>query len=235
MYVFILEDSSIEKPIERKTSSLTDLSTTLHKGHILLANRCAIIKVTDDEIRYGSTPIFNKRVMVLTESLVCSVLNTKWPVNAAFTAISTVSLSRISPTRMTSGSCRKNERKEAAKVKPIFSLTFTCATPSKLYSIGSSAVRILISSRLILCKAAYCVVVLPEPVGPVTNTIPCGASIALFTFFRSLASKPNESIDIDIAPLSKIRITTLSPLLVGNTEIRRSMLVFFALKIIAPS
>ena len=39
-------------------------------------------------------------------SLVCSVENTRWPVSAAWMAISAVSWSRISPTMITSGSCR---------------------------------------------------------------------------------------------------------------------------------
>ena len=51
---------------------------------------------------------------------VCSVLNTRCPVCAARNAILAVSASRISPTRITSGSCRKMERKAAAKVNPHF-------------------------------------------------------------------------------------------------------------------
>ena len=39
-----------------------------------------------------------------SDGIVCSVLKTKWPVNAAWIAISAVSKSRISPTRMMSGS-----------------------------------------------------------------------------------------------------------------------------------
>ena len=46
------------------------------------------------------------RLMVSVASSVCSVENTRWPVSAASSAVSTVSKSRISPTRMTSGSWR---------------------------------------------------------------------------------------------------------------------------------
>ena len=49
-------------------------------------------------------------MMRLIESvalIVCSVENTRWPVSAAASAVRTVSESRISPTRMTSGSWRR--------------------------------------------------------------------------------------------------------------------------------
>jgi hypothetical protein len=47
----------------------------------------------------------------------------EWPVSDACTAICAVSRSRISPTRMTSGSCRRIERSPRAKVRPAFSET----------------------------------------------------------------------------------------------------------------
>ena len=62
-------------------------------------------------IRNGSTPMSRRRVIVLGASLVCSVLNTMWPVSDACTAISAVSRSRISPTRILSGSCRRMDRR----------------------------------------------------------------------------------------------------------------------------
>ena len=68
-----------------------------------------------------------------------SVLKTKCPVSAAFNPISTVSLSRISPTRIISGSCLKKDLNAVAKLKPISSLIWTCPTPSSSYSTGSSA------------------------------------------------------------------------------------------------
>ena len=46
----------------------------------------------------------------LRRSVVCSVPNTMWPVSAAVMAASIVSRSRISPTRITSGSCRNARR-----------------------------------------------------------------------------------------------------------------------------
>ena len=65
--------------------------------------------------------MFIRRDMVEGASLVWSVERTKWPVSAALMAISAVSKSRISPTRMILGSCRRKARKAAAKFSPICS------------------------------------------------------------------------------------------------------------------
>ena len=67
----------------------------------------------------------------------------------AVIATSAVSLSRISPTMMTSGSWRKNERKPDANVRSILLFTCVCEMPSSWYSTGSSTVRMLISGELI--------------------------------------------------------------------------------------
>ncbi len=75
---------------------------------------------------------------------------------------------------MTSGSWRRNDRSPAANVNSILSLTAVCEIPSSWYSTGSSMVRMLRSGELILARQAYSVVVLPEPVGPVTSMMPCG-------------------------------------------------------------
>ena len=94
-------------------------------------------------------PMFISRLIVLGASLVCSVESTRWPVSAALTAISAVSKSRISPTRMMFGSWRRNERSAAAKFRPMFSRTCTWLTPARLNSTGSSAVMMLVSGVLI--------------------------------------------------------------------------------------
>jgi len=60
----------------------------------------------------------------LGASFVCRVESTKWPVCAALIAISAVSRSRISPTMMTSGSCRTKARNAVANVSPIAGLTW---------------------------------------------------------------------------------------------------------------
>jgi len=59
-----------------------------------------------------------------------------------------------------------------AKLNPMLDLTCTWLTPPSWYSIGSSTVIIFFSEELISLKAAYRVVVLPLPVGPVTSMIP---------------------------------------------------------------
>ena len=62
---------------------------------------------------------------MLGASLVCSVLNTMCPVSDAWMAIWAVSRSRISPTRMMSGSCRRIARRAAANVRSISGLIGT--------------------------------------------------------------------------------------------------------------
>ena len=84
-------------------------------------------------------------------------------------------------------------------------------------------------------KILYSVVVFPDPVGPVTNTIPCDEETAFRIVFRSLSSKPSCSIFFSPAFLFKIRITTRSLLLVGKIEIRKSTSNVLYLKGIAPS
>ena len=66
--------------------------------------RCAQTQTSEAEIINGSTPISVSRETVVGASLVCKVLNNMCPVKAASTAMPAVSLSRISPTKMTSGS-----------------------------------------------------------------------------------------------------------------------------------
>ncbi len=75
--------------------------------------------------------------------IVCSVENTRWPVSAAVSAVFTVSASRISPTRMTSGSWRSTrfnaEWKSAVSVPTSRWFTIDCLSACRT-SIGSSIV-----------------------------------------------------------------------------------------------
>ena len=71
-----------------------------------------------------------------------------------------------------SGSWRRIERRPRANVTPFFSFTGIWTTPLSWYSTGSSIVMILSSWVLTSLIAAYKDVVLPLPVGPVTNTMP---------------------------------------------------------------
>ena len=77
-----------------------------------------------------SHPRSNKRITVSTALFVWRVLSTKWPVSEASMAMSAVSLSRISPIMMTSGSARRNARIAVAKVRPIFGWIWTWRRPS---------------------------------------------------------------------------------------------------------
>ena len=83
------------------------------------------------------------RVIAEGASLVCRVVKTMCPVSDAWIEISAVSRSRVSPTRILSGSCRRIARRQAAKVTPISPLIGTWIRPSMSYSTGSSVVMIL--------------------------------------------------------------------------------------------
>ena len=118
--------------------------------------------------------------MVCVASVVCSVEKTRCPVSAALSAVSSVSMSRISPIRMTSGSWRSTWRSAAPNDSvslptsrwEMFDITSRCRN-----SIGSSIVmmftRRLWLMWLIIAASA---VDLPEPVMPVTSTRPRGRS-----------------------------------------------------------
>src|SRR5574341_2607205 len=118
------------------------------------------------------------RLMVCVASVVWSVENTRWPVSAALSAVSSVSISRISPIRITSGSWRSTWRN--AELNDRVSLpTSRCemlASWSRCRnSIGSSIVMML-ARRLVLMWLiiAASAVDFPEPVTPVTRTSPRG-------------------------------------------------------------
>ena len=118
------------------------------------------------------------RSTVCGVSCVCSVAKTRWPVSAAVSAVEIVSMSRISPTRITSGSWRSAAFSAAPKViasEPSsrwLTMHFLCRWRN---SIGSSIVM-MCSSRVSLMTSIIeaSVVDLPEPVGPVTSTSPRG-------------------------------------------------------------
>ena len=99
-------------------------------------------------------PMSTRRVTPPAESFVCSVLNTKWPVSAARMAMSAVSWSRISPTMMTSGSWRRMCRRPTANVRPISGFIWIWLMPAISYSMGSSTVRMRLSTELMVCSQA---------------------------------------------------------------------------------
>ncbi len=126
--------------------------------------------------------------------MVCSVESTRWPVSAASSAISIVSRSRISPTRITLGAWRSAARKRQGKRRRV-------AVQLALVHRGffvivqefdgildgqdvNGAFRSFMRSTM-----AASVDDLPEPVGPVTSAMPlrrftisssCGGSFRVF-------------------------------------------------------
>ena len=172
---------------------------------------------------YIGTPMSARRVAVLTASLVCRVLSTRWPVIAARTPISAVWVSRISPSRITSGSWRSTERSTRAKLSSILSFTWIWVTPASRYSIGSSTVTSLRSSLRSAVSSAYSEVVLPEPVGPVTSSMPLGRSMPRRTCASTCAGMPMRSSDRVWSDVSSTRSTTDSPQCEGMIEIRMSI------------
>ena len=176
-----------------------------------------------EPIKNGSTPISTKRLIVDTAELVCKVENTIWPVNEAFMAMPAVSASRISPTIITSGSWRKNERSALAKVT--LAPTCTCEIPCITYSIGSSAVITLISLLTISPSAEYKVVDLPEPVGPVIKIIPWGFLIATLNLASETGEKPILFSDSESLSVPNSRNVARSPNLIGIVAARISKLI----------
>ena len=116
--------------------------------------------------------------MVEATSVVCRVESTRWPVSAAATAIRMVSGSRISPTTMMSGACRKAARSAVGKSGASTPIS-TCSTTLRKwvcsYSRGSSMVIMWRASRrLISLTKAATVVDFPAPAGPPMRTRPLG-------------------------------------------------------------
>src|SRR6266480_441818 len=118
------------------------------------------------------------RLIVCVQSVVWSVENTRCPVSAALSAVSSVSMSRISPIRMTSGAWRSTWRSAALNDSVSFP-TSRCEMFARLSrcrnSIGSSMVMILTRRlKLMWLTIAASAVDLPDPVTPVTSTSPRG-------------------------------------------------------------
>ncbi|MBA7701730.1 hypothetical protein ES703_110475 [subsurface metagenome] len=115
----------------------------------------------------------------------CSVLKTRWPVSAAVIVELVVSKSRISPTIMISGSCRNTCLRPNAKFgqsKPISRCSIILISFSNKYSTGSSNVTIRFLYFLFINPIIPAsVVLLPEPVWPVTITNPLGMSVSSLT------------------------------------------------------
>src|SRR3990172_190064 len=185
-------------------------------------SRWARMQLIVEATRKEGDPRFRSRVIVATALLVWIVDKTRWPVRAACIAIVTVSRSRISPSMMTSGSCRSIARRVDAKVIPILSWIATWLIPPISYSIGSSIVVMFRSTLLIRFRTLWRVVVFPEPVGPVTSRIPCGRRISTSIWASSWRAIPIPSRGIWELAESRIRTTTFSPKAAGIVDTLRS-------------
>ncbi len=169
-------------------------------------------------------PMSIRRPSALGASRVCSVESTRWPVSAASTAMCAVSRSRISPTMITSGSARSIERSPTSKVTPALGAICICLMPAMRFSTGSSIVRIQRSPSLSACRAAYSVVDFPDPVGPVTSTAPLGRWMARVEALEVVAPacRASRGRRRPLAALSRMRMTTPSPLTSGSVTTRMS-------------
>ena len=99
-------------------------------------------------------PMSRNRCSAALASVACSDDMTKWPVSAACTAMRAVSTSRISPTRIESGSWRRMARRPDANVTPACSLICIWLIDGMTYSTGSSIVVTLIASSLTAASVA---------------------------------------------------------------------------------
>jgi hypothetical protein len=123
---------------------------------------------------------------------------------------------------MTSGSCLRIERSAFAKVMSIRALTCVWPIPSRSYSIGSSTVITLTVEASIRFSAEYSVVLLPEPVGPVTSTMPCGWCTSRSKVASVCGDMPSLPRSSRPASFSSSRSTARSPCPVGSVETRTS-------------
>jgi hypothetical protein len=91
-----------------------------------------------------------------------------------------------------------------------------------IISIGSSTVQTFTSGVARRLSVEYSVVVLPEPVGPVTSTMPCGRLTICVPAFGLVVAEAERSIGFSAVSGSKMRITHFSPKAVGMVDRRIS-------------
>ena len=94
--------------------------------------------------------------------------------------------------------------------------------PGNSYSIGSSTVMMLLAPASSRCKAEYSVVVLPEPVGPVTKIMPCGCVTRSSKRRSTSPCMPTDSRLSLLSLLSSNRSTARSPWALGKVLTRTS-------------
>ncbi len=155
------------------------------------------------------------RLIDSVASTVWIVERTRWPVSAADRAVWTVSSSRISPTRITSGSWRRTRRR--ARLNEAVSMpTSRWLIAERLSectnSIGSSIVTMCLLIVLFMWSIiAASVVDLPEPVVPVSRTIPRSSSASS----RTTVGRDSSSIVLMRWGMARQTIEIAPPLLEG--------------------
>ena len=123
---------------------------------------------------------------------------------------------------ITSGSWRRMARSALAKVSSMRALTWVWPTPGSSYSTGSSTVMMLLWAESSRPRAAYSVVVLPEPVGPVTKMMPCGCATSRSKRANTSPCMPSASRLRRPSDLSSRRSTARSPWALGSVLTRTS-------------
>ena len=103
-------------------------------------------------------------------------------------------------------------------------LCWTCIwlNEDSTISIGSSMVHTFTSGVANCFSVVYSVVVLPEPVGPVTRMMPFGEAVICFQRSWSSSEKPSERKSRTSTSGSKMRMTSFSPKAVGKVDKRSS-------------
>ena len=123
---------------------------------------------------------------------------------------------------ITSGSWRRMARSALAKVSSMRALTWVWPMPGSSYSIGSSTVSTLVVAVSSRASEAYSVVVLPEPVGPVTSTMPWGCFTSRSKLSSTSPLMPRASRLKRVSVLSSRRSTARSPWAPGRVDTRTS-------------
>ena len=92
-----------------------------------------------------------------------------------------------------------------------------------------------VSPVLIFDRHEYSVVVLPDPVGPVTSTMPYGFATASINSRSARGSMPKPARSSVRLPLSRMRSTIFSPKSVGSVDTRKSITLPLNFSLMRPS
>ena len=192
----------------------------MHCGQSRFMSRCD--RMPESASDRTPFPMPRSRSLVTAPAAVgaCSVERTSFPASAMRIVSSAVSLSRISPAMMTSGSCRSTLLRASPKLSRPFSGRESCCAPSMRYSTGSSTVTAVRPSVRSALRMQASVVDFPEPVGPVRSTSPGRESI-LWIAASSSGRNPSSS-RVYGQVRGRMRSTNRSPNTVGKEETRTS-------------